>query len=335
MSSPRRTATITAVGKYLPEKVVTNADLEESLDTTDEWIRSRTGIHQRHMVSNGETTSDMTVAAIRDLMEKYPLDVDKIDCIIVGTVTPDMLFPSTAAIVQQKLGASNAWGFDLSAACSGFLFGLDTGTRFIESGRYEKVLVVGADAMSAVIDPTDRSTAILFGDGAGVVLLEPCEDGSEGIMDSLLRIDGSGGDYLYMIGGGSRQPATAESVAKGDHFLRQDGRAVYKAAVKGMADISAAIAQRNGLKAENIRLFIPHQANQRIIDASAERLGLAAEQVLSNVAMYANTTAGTIPLGICDAVEDNLLQPGDNVLLAAFGAGFTWGGIYIKWGHTV
>ena len=250
----------------------------------------------------------------------------------MATVTPDMFFPSTACLVQNELGAKNAWGYDLSAACSGFLFALDNGARMIESGRYERILVIGADTMSSITDYTDRATCILFGDAGGAVLLEPCEDGSEGIQDSLLRCDGSGGKYLHMEGGGSRLPATIESVKAKKHFLYQDGRAVYKYAVKGMADISAEIAERNGLTGDDIDLFIPHQANKRIIDASAERLGIPQNRMISNIDRYANTTAATIPLGMSDGMEDGRLRTGSNVILSAFGAGFTWGAIYLKWG---
>lgn len=332
---PHRTAKITAVGKYLPEKVLTNQDLEKMMETSDEWIRSRTGIIERHIVGDGEVTSHMATRAAQEILRKRQIDPDEIDCIIVGTITPDMLFPATAALVQNNLGATNAWGFDLSAACSGFLYALDVGARLIESGQYNKILVIGADTMSSIMDYTDRTTSILFGDGAGAVLLEPCEDRSAGIMDSLLRTDGSGGDFLYMRAGGSLHPASKETVANKEHFLRQDGRAVYKFAIKWMADISSEVAERNGLKGKDIRLFIPHQANKRIIDATAERLGLTKDQVLSNIDLYANTTAATIPLGIADAVEQNRLAPGDNVILAAFGAGFTWGAMYIKWGDVL
>jgi 3-oxoacyl-[acyl-carrier-protein] synthase-3 len=246
-----------------------------------------------------------------------------------------MLLPSTAALVQEKIGATNAWGFDLSAACSGFLFALDTGARFIESGQYNKILVIGADAMSTILDWEDRATAVLFGDGAGAVLLEPSEDGSTGIMDTILRIDGSGAEFLCMPAGGSRKPATVESIAAREHFIYQDGRIIFKYAVRGMADIAGELAERNNLTPDDIQLFIPHQANQRIIDATAERLGIPPEKVLINIDKYANTTAGTIPLGIADAVEQNRLKPGDNLILAAFGAGFTWGSAYIKWGTAV
>jgi 3-oxoacyl-[acyl-carrier-protein] synthase-3 len=333
MPQPRRTATITAVGRYLPARILTNLDLEKMVETTDEWIRTRTGIEERHVVSPGEATSHMAIHAAREALDKRGMHPNDIDCIIVATVTPDMFFPATACLVQNELGAKNAWGYDLSAACSGFLFALDAGARMIESGRYKTVLVIGADTMSSITDYTDRATCILFGDGAGAVLLEPCEDGSEGVLDSLLRCDGSGGEYLYMEGGGSRMPASIDSVKAKKHYVYQDGRAVYKYAVKGMADISAEVAERNGLTSEDIHLFIPHQANKRIIDASAERLGIPQERMISNIDRYANTTAATIPLGMMDGMEDGRLRPGYNVILAAFGAGFTWGAIYIKWGN--
>ncbi len=331
MPPPRRTAKITAIGKYLPEKVITNFDLEKMVDTNDEWIRTRTGIHERRIVKDGEATSHMATAAARDLLNKRQIDPNEIDCIIVATITPDMVFPATACLVQNNLGASKAWGFDLSAACSGFIYGLDAGARMIESGQYTNVLVIGADTMSSIIDYTDRATCVLFGDGAGAVLLEPCEEGDEGIMDSILRCDGSGGKYLYMEGGGSLHPASAETVANKKHYLQQDGRTVFKFAVKLMADVSIELIQRNKLAAEDIALYIPHQANQRIIDANARRLGFGEDQVLSNIDYCANTTAATIPLGLADAVELGRLKSGDNLIMAAFGAGFTWGGLYVRW----
>ncbi|UCD39154.1 MAG: ketoacyl-ACP synthase III [Fidelibacterota bacterium] len=330
-SQQRRTAKITAIGKYLPERILSNFELEKMVDTTDEWIRSRTGIIERHLVRDGEVTSHMATEAAREVLLKRQIDPEEIDCIIVATVTPDMFFPATACLVQNNLGATRAWGFDLSAACSGFLFALDTGARMVESGQYTKILVIGADTMSSILDYTDRATCVLFGDGAGAILLEPCEDGSEGVLDSILRCDGSGAEYLYMEGGGSLYPPSAETIAKGQHYLQQDGPAVFKYAAKWMADVSAEVAERNGLTNKDIQLFIPHQANKRIIDASAHRLGLTAEQVLSNIERYANTTAATIPLGMADAVDDGRLRPGDNLILAAFGAGFTWGGMYIRW----
>lgn len=330
-SQKHRTARISAVGSYLPEKLLTNSDLEQMMETSDEWIRSRTGIIERHIVADGEASSDMATRAAQQILASRGLDPAEIDCIIVATVTPDMLFPATACLVQRNLGASRAWGFDLMAACSGFLYALDTGARLVESGKYRYILVIGVDAMSTIMDYQDRTTSILFGDGAGAVLLEPCEDGSEGVIDSILRCDGSGGEFLYMKAGGSLHPASAETVANREHFLRQDGRAVFKPAVKYMADVSSEVAQRNGLSGPDIKLFIPHQANKRIVDACAQRMGLTKEQVLMNIEHYGNTTAATIPLGIADAVRDGRLAPGDNVIISAFGAGFTWGSMYIKW----
>jgi len=331
-TTERRTATITAVGKYLPEGLITNFDLEKMMDTNDEWIRSRTGIVERHVVKKGEASAAMSTHVAREICERRNLDPLEIDCIIVGTVTPDMFFPSTACLVQKNIGANRAWGFDLSAACSGFLFALDTGACLIESGRYQKVLVIGVDTMSSILDYTDRTTSILFGDGAAGVLLEPDETGATGIIDSTLRCDGNGGQYLYMSAGGSLKPASIETVKNKEHYIRQDGRAVFKQAVKWMADATSEIAERNNLTGKDIKLFIPHQANKRIIDACADRLKLKPEQVLINIENYANTTAGTIPLGMADAVEDKILEPGDNLIIAAFGAGFTWGATYIKWG---
>ncbi len=332
-SQKHRTARISAVGSYLPEKLLTNSDLEQMMETSDEWIRSRTGVIERHIVADGEASSDMATRAAQQVMANRGLDPAEIDCIIVATVTPDMLFPATACLVQRNLGAGHAWGFDLAAACSGFLYALDTGARLVESGKYRYILVIGVDAMSTIMDYQDRTTSILFGDGAGAVLLEPCEDGSEGVIDSVLRCDGSGGKFLYMKAGGSLHPASAETVANREHFLRQDGRTVFKQAVKWMAEVSSEVAQRNRLSGPDIKLFIPHQANKRIVDACAQRLGLTDEQVLMNIDRYGNTTAATIPLGMADAVRDGKLAPGDNVIISAFGAGFTWGSMYIKWGQ--
>ena len=323
-------ANITAVGKYLPQKILTNFDMEKLVDTNDEWIQSRTGIRERRIVENGEATAEMSTNAIKELMAKRDLDPQEIDTIIVGTVTPDMMLPSTAALIQKNIGATKAWGYDLSAACSGFLFGLQSGASLINSGQCKKVIVVGADTMSAILDFEDRNTCILFGDGAGAVLLEPSEE--FGIIDSKLRIDGEGGKYLKMEGGGSLHRTSHQTVDEKQHFITQDGKTVFKYAVKGMADISYEVAQRNGLSNDDIKLFIPHQANKRIIDAAAKRMGLKKEQVLVNIDKYANTTAATIPIGLAEAVEKNMLNKGDNLIISAFGAGFTWGAIYIKWG---
>ena len=323
-------ANITAAGKYLPKKVLTNHDLEKLVETSDEWIQSRTGIRERRIVQNGEATAEMSTNAIRALMKKNNLDPEEIDTIIVATITPDMMFPSSASLIQKNINAINAWGYDLSAACSGFLFALESGAALIESKRCKKVIVVGADTMSSILNFQDRNTCILFGDGAGAVLLEPSED--YGIIDSELKIDGNGGEYLKMDAGGSLLPATHETIDNKLHYIAQDGKTVFKYAVKGMADISYEVVNRNNLKAEDIALFIPHQANKRIIDATTERLGLNESQVMINIDKYANTTAATIPICIAEAAENNLLNNGDNVILSAFGAGFSWGATYLKWG---
>ncbi len=325
-------ATITATSRYIPEKVMTNFDLEKIVDTSDEWIRTRTGIETRHIVAEGEATAAMGTRIARELLEKSGTDPKDIDAIIVATVTPDMLFPSTAALIQNAIQASNAWGFDLSGACTGFLFALESGARLVETGKYKKVIVIGGDTMSSILDYSDRNTCVLFGDGAGGVLLEPSEDES-GILDSILRIDGSGAPYLHMPGGGSLHPASHDTVDKHMHYIHQDGKAVFKFAVKGMADISAEILERNGYSGSDLKLYIPHQANKRIIDAAAKRCGLNSEQVLININKYGNTTAGTIPIGISEATDDGTLEEGDLVLLAAFGAGFTWGSILLRWGN--
>ncbi|MBT3250895.1 MAG: ketoacyl-ACP synthase III [Candidatus Marinimicrobia bacterium] len=330
MNQKKIYANITALGMYVPENILTNADLEKMVETTDEWIVSRTGIKERRIVAKGETTSDLCTKAVEKVLEMRNISADEIDAIIVATITPDMMLPSTAAIVQDNIGAVNAWGYDLSAACSGFLFGLQTGAMMIETGRYKKVLIIGAETMSSIIDYTDRNTCIIFGDGAGAVLLEPSDE--FGIIDAKMRMDGSGGKFLNLKGGGSLHPASHKTVDEKMHYVYQDGRSVFKFAVKGMADISFDIAKRNGLANEDIDLFIPHQANKRIIDASAKRLGISDDKVLINIDKYANTTAATIPIGLVDAFESGRLNKGDNVILSAFGAGFTWGAMYIKWG---
>ena len=330
MKPKLRNANITAVGKYLPKNILTNADLEKMVDTNDEWIQSRTGIQERRIVDKGEASVEMSVNAIQQILDSRNLDPTEIDAIIVGTVTPDMLFPSCAALIQHRIGATNAWGYDLSAACSGFIFALQSGSALIESGQCEKVIIVGVDTMSSILDYEDRNTCILFGDGAGAVLLEPSTE--YGVIDAIMRVDGGGGDYLKIPAGGSLHRTSHETVDKKMHYIQQDGRTVYKFAVKGMADISYELATRNNLTNDDIDLFIPHQANKRIIDAAAKRLGLPDEKVLININKYANTTAGTIPIGIVEAVETNRLKKGDNLILASFGAGFTWGATYIKWG---
>ena len=330
MKQTQLKANITATGKYLPKEVLTNHDMATLVETSDEWIQTRTGIRERRKVQKGEATVDMSTNAVRDLMERYDLDAKEIDAIIVATVTPDMILPCSAALVQKNINAVNAWGYDLSAACSGFLFGLESGAALIESGRCEKVIVIGADTMSSILNYEDRNTCILFGDGAGAVLLEPSEE--FGIIDSELRIDGTGGEFLRVDGGGSLHPASHETVSNKLHYVKQDGKTVYKFAVRGMADISYEVAERNNLKGDDISLFIPHQANKRIIDAAAKRLGLKESQVMINIDTYANTTSATIPICIAEVSEKNMLNFGDNVIISTFGAGFSWGAMYLKWG---
>lgn len=325
------TAAITSVGGYVPEFRLTNALLETMVDTNDEWIRTRTGIEERRILKGeGLATSDMAVPAVLEICKKRRISPEEIDCVIVGTVTPDMVFPSTANIICDKIGAVNAWGFDLSAACSGFLYSLTTGASLIESGRYKKVIVVGADKMSAIVDYTDRSTCIIFGDGAGAVLLEPSQD-ENGVLDSLLKSDGSGKAYLHMKAGGSLKPPTHETIDAKEHYIFQDGQPVFKAAVKGMADAAYDLLQRNNLTGDDIAWLVPHQANKRIIDATANRMGLPAEKVMLNIQRYGNTTAATIPLCLWD--WEKKLHKGDKIVLAAFGGGFTWGATLVKWAY--
>jgi 3-oxoacyl-[acyl-carrier-protein] synthase-3 len=324
-------AVITAVGGYVPEDKLTNFDLEKMVDTNDEWIRTRTGIAERRIQKEeGKATSDMVVPAVLELCTKRGIRPEEIECLIVGTVTPDMVFPSTANLVCAKIGATQAWGYDLSAACSGFLFALAQGAALIESGSYKKVVVCGADKMSSIVDYQDRATCIIFGDGAGAVLLEP---GTEelGIKDSILRTDGTGASYLHMKAGGSLRPASQETVANREHYAYQEGQAVFKFAVKGMADVSAELMERNQLTGADIAWLVPHQANLRIIDATASRMGLTTEKVMINIERYGNTTAATIPL--CLWEWESKLKKGDNIILAAFGGGFTWGAIWIKWAY--
>jgi len=325
------TAAITAVGGYVPEDKLTNFDLEKLVETNDEWIRTRTGIEERRILKgDGLATSDMVVPAVKQLCEKRGISPQEIDCLIVGTVTPDHVFPATANIACDKLGAKNAWGFDVSAACSGFLYPLTLGASLIESGRYKKVVVCGADKMSAIINYNDRATCIIFGDGAGAVLLEPNEEGN-GVLDSILRSDGSGCHYLHMKAGGSKKPASVASVMANEHYVYQEGQAVFKAAVKGMADVSAELLERNNLTSDDIAWLVPHQANLRIIDATANRMGLSKEKVMINIQRYGNTTAGTLPLCLWD--WEKKLKKGDNIVLAAFGGGFTWGATWVKWAY--
>ena len=323
-------ATVTATARYLPERVLTNADLEKMVDTSDEWIRNRTGIENRHLVSEGEVTSDMCAQIANRLLEKSKKSAGEIDVILIATCTPDFPVVSTAAIVQDKIGAKNAWGFDIAAACSGFVYAMETGAKMIESGRYNNVMVMGADTMSSIIDYTDRNTCVIFGDGGGGVLLEPT-DTDAGILDSILHTDGSGSQYLKVPAGGSVHPASKDTIEKKMHYVYQDGKTVFKFAVKKMADVSKEILDNNGLTGSDIKLFIPHQANRRIIDAAAKRCGLSADQILVNINKYGNTTAGTIPIALDEAVETDRLNNGDLLLLAAFGGGFTWGSMLIRW----
>ena len=324
-------AAITAVGGYVPETKLTNFDLENMVDTNDEWIRTRTGISERRILREpGKASSDMAVKAVEEILRKKGLDPLAIDCIICATVTPDMVFPATANIIGDKIGAKNAFGFDLGAACSGFLFALNTGASFIECGRYKKVLVIGVDKMSSIIDYTDRATCIIFGDGAGAVLLEPSLD-ENGFQDASLKSDGSGRDYLHMKAGGSLKPASVESVMAKEHYAFQDGQPVFKFAVKGMADVTADLLEKHKLTGDDITWLVPHQANLRIIDATANRAGIPKEKVMINIQKYGNTTAATIPL--CLWEWESQLKKGDNLILAAFGGGFTWGAAWVKWAY--
>jgi 3-oxoacyl-[acyl-carrier-protein] synthase-3 len=331
MKNNKYNAVITGIGMYVPDKIMDNAYFEKIVETSDEWISTRTGIRERRLLENG-ATSDLATGAAKDLLEKYNLSADEIDCIIVATVTPDMFFPATACIVQNNINAKNAWGFDLSAACSGFLFAFQTGCSLVESGNYNKVLVIGADKMSSIVDYTDRNNCILFGDAGAAVLLEPTEDKNVGMIDSILRVDGSGMESLHMKGGGSLNPPTHETVDKKMHYLYQDGKAVFKVAVKGMADVSYEIMRKNNLTSEDIAYLVPHQANLRIIDATAERMGIGKDKVMINIDKYGNTTAATIPLCLVDYYRAGKLKKGDNLILSAFGAGYTWGASYVKWG---
>ena len=330
MPEKKCNAMITGVGMYTPDKIYDNKYFESIVETNDEWIKTRTGISERRILENG-ATSDLAANAAFDLFEKHNVNPEDIDAIIVATVTPDMFFPATACLVQNKIGAKNAWGFDLSAACSGFLFALQTGAAFVESGRYNKVLVIGADKMSAITDYTDRNICILFGDAGSAVLLEPTEDKSLGLQNTILRVDGSGKDSLYMLGGGSLNPASHETVDKKWHYIYQDGKAVFKVAVKGMADVSAELMKKSNLNSEDIAYLVPHQANLRIIDATAQRMGISKDKVMINIDKYGNTTAATIPLCLTEYYRDGKVKKGDNLILAAFGAGYTWGAIHVVW----
>jgi len=325
------TAAITAIGGYVPEYILTNEELEKLVDTTDEWITSRTGIKERHILKGeGLGTSDLGAPAVQELCRKRGIDPMEIEVLICATTTPDYVFPATANIICDKVGAKNAFGYDISAACSGFLFALVTGSQFIESGQYKKVVVVGADKMSSIVDYTDRTTCVLFGDGAGAVLLEPNTEGF-GIKDSILRSDGSGRIYLHQKAGGSVKPASYATVDAKEHFVYQDGQPVFKFAVTRMADVSAEIMQRNHLTGDDVSWLVPHQANKRIIDATANRMNVGPEKVMLNIHKYGNTTSGTIPLCLWD--YEKQLHKGDNLILAAFGGGFTWGSVWLKWAY--
>jgi 3-oxoacyl-[acyl-carrier-protein] synthase-3 len=324
-------AAITAVNAYVPDYILTNKELESMVDTNDEWITTRTGIKERHILKGeGLGTSDMAVPAVEGLLKKRGISAEEIELIIFCTTTPDMPFPATANILADKIGAKNAWGFDLNAACSGFIYGLSTGAQFIETGKHQKVLVVGGDKMSSIIDYEDRQTCIIFGDGCGAVLLEPNSE-NLGVMDSILKSDGSGRVYLHQKAGGSAKPASHATVDAREHFAYQEGQAVFKFAVTNMADVAAEIMERNHLTADEVAWLVPHQANKRIIDATANRMGVGPEKVMVNIEKYGNTTNGTIPL--CLAEWESQLKKGDTLILAAFGGGFTWGSVYLKWAY--
>jgi 3-oxoacyl-[acyl-carrier-protein] synthase-3 len=324
-------AAITAVGGYVPDYVLTNAELETMMDTTDEWIQTRTGIKERRILKGeGKGSSDMAVEAVKDLLRKRKIDATEIELVICATTTPDMQFPATANVICDKAGLTKAWGYDVNAACSGFLFALTVGAQFIETGRHKKVLVIGVDKMSSIMDYEDRKTSIIFGDGGGAVLLEPNTEGN-GLIDSILRTDGSGRIFLHQKAGGSVKPASMETVMNKEHYVYQEGQTVFKFAVKNMADVAAEIMERNNLTAETVNWLVPHQANMRIINATAERMDLPAEKVMINIERYGNTTNGTLPL--CLWEWESKLHKGDTLVLAAFGGGFTWGATYIRWAY--
>lgn len=324
---------ISALGAYVPPRLLTNADLEKMVETSDQWITERTGIRERHIVDKGAATSDLAVEAAKKALAQRGIEPSDLDAILVGTVTPDMFFPSTACLVQNKLGAKGVWGFDLSAACSAFLYALQVGTQFVATGAHKRVMVIGADVMSSIIDYTDRATCIIFGDGAGAVILEPAENDSLGMIDFIHEVDGSGGCSLYMPGGGSLNPSTHETVDQKMHYVHQDGQAVFKFAVRKQTELCEKILERNGIKASDIDVFVAHQANKRIINATAERLALRPESVVINIDRYGNTTAGTIPLAMDTARQEGKLKKGDLVLLASVGAGFTVGATVLRWAY--
>lgn len=330
MNKPIR-AKISALGTYVPPRLLTNADLEQMVDTNNEWIMSRVGIRERHIAEKGVATSDLAVQASKKALAQRGLDPSQIEAIIVGTVTPDMFFPSTACVVQDKLGAKGAWGFDLSAACSAFLYSIQVGAQFIASGAHQRVLAIGSDVMSSIIDYTDRATCVIFGDGAGAAILEPATDDSEGMIDFIHEVDGSGGQFLYMPGGGSLHPSSKETLEKKMHYVHQDGQQVFKFAVRKQTELCLRLLERNGLKGSDIDVFVPHQANLRIINATAERLGLRPNSVVVNIDRYGNTTAGTIPLAMNTAIEEGKLKKGSLVLVASVGAGFTVGAALMRW----
>lgn len=330
--SHRIAAKISGVAGYVPPKVLSNADLEKIVATNDEWIRTRTGIRERHIVESGTATSHLATEAAKALLAKTNTDPAEIDMIVLASVTPDMLFPATACLVQDRIGARKAWGFDLSAACSGFAYALTVGAQFVGAGAHKKVMVIGSDTMTSILDYTDRATCVLFGDGAGAVLLEAAEPGA-GILDFMHDVDGSGGQYLYMPAGGSLNPASAETVQKRMHYVHQEGSQVFKYAVRRMAELAVTLLERNGFTSNDLALVVPHQANLRIIRAMQERLGIDDSKVMINIEKFGNTTAGTIPLGLCDAVAQGRLHKGDLVLLVAVGAGYTTGGILLRWGY--
>jgi 3-oxoacyl-[acyl-carrier-protein] synthase-3 len=329
----RIAAKITGVTGYVPPKVMTNADFEKIVETSDDWIRTRTGIRERHIVEKGMASSHLATEAAKALLAQTKTDASEIDLIVVASVTPDMLFPATACLVQCRIGAKKAWGFDLSAACSGFAYALTVGAQFVAAGTHKKVMVIGSDVMTSILDYKDRSTCVLFGDGAGAVLLERAGANEEGILDFEHDVDGSGGEFLYMPGGGSLHPSTKETVEKRMHYVHQEGSQVFKYAVRRMADMSVQLLERNGFKKEDLALLVPHQANLRIIRATQERLGLEDSKVVVNIDKYGNTTAGTVPLGLRDAVEEGRLHRGDLVLIVTVGAGYTTGGVLLRWAY--